>query len=162
MKHLLTAIACCLAVAGGAQTPYNPDSNGDNVIAMDDFLDFLPLFGGEFFVQDSIVYEYYSDPNPTNYYDVTYVLIDEEVDVFVIENINRTHFFILPAGESYRTINILTEWCCPSQNISMQVRRSNEGSDTTGGMTIGSWGYVSNDLANTYIRLPDGRWFGDH
>ena len=29
MKHLLTAIACCLAVAGSAQTPYNPDSDGD-------------------------------------------------------------------------------------------------------------------------------------
>lgn len=49
MKHLLTAIACCFALAGSAQTPYNPDSNGDNVIAMEDFLDFLPLFGGEFY-----------------------------------------------------------------------------------------------------------------
>ena len=28
MKHLLTAIACCLAVAGSAQTSYNPDIEG--------------------------------------------------------------------------------------------------------------------------------------
>ena len=59
MKHLLTAIACCLAVAGSAQLPYNPDSNGDNIIAMDDLLDFLPLFGVEFYPgsysNDSIV-----------------------------------------------------------------------------------------------------------
>jgi len=49
MKHLLTAIACCLAVAGSAQFPYNPDSDGDNLIGMEDFLDFLPFFGGPFF-----------------------------------------------------------------------------------------------------------------
>jgi len=49
MKHLLTAIACCLAVGGSAQFPYNPDSDGDNMIGMDDFLDFLPLFGAEFY-----------------------------------------------------------------------------------------------------------------
>ncbi len=36
MKHLLTAIACCLAVAGSAQIHsaadgYNPDVNGDEI-----------------------------------------------------------------------------------------------------------------------------------
>ena len=36
-------------MAGSAQTPYNPDSDGDNLIAMEDFLDFLPLFGDEFY-----------------------------------------------------------------------------------------------------------------
>jgi len=48
MKHLLTAIACCLAVAGSAQTPYNPDSNGDNFIGSHDLLDFLPLYDSSF------------------------------------------------------------------------------------------------------------------
>jgi len=55
MKHLLTAIACCLAVAGSAQTPYNPDSNGDNFIGSHDLLDFLPLYDSPFFATDSIV-----------------------------------------------------------------------------------------------------------
>ena len=49
MKHLLTAIACCLAVAGSAQTPYNPDSNGDNFVDIADFLDFLPNYGQNFY-----------------------------------------------------------------------------------------------------------------
>jgi hypothetical protein len=48
MKHLLTAIACCLAVAGSAQTPYNPDSNTDYVIGVDDLMGLLSLFGGDF------------------------------------------------------------------------------------------------------------------
>jgi len=55
MKHLLTAIACCLAVAGSAQFPYNPDSDGDNQIGMDDFLDFLPFFGSEFVVDTALI-----------------------------------------------------------------------------------------------------------
>ena len=55
MKHLLTAIACCLAVAGSAQTPYNPDSNGDNFIGSHDLLDFLPLYDSPFFASDAIV-----------------------------------------------------------------------------------------------------------
>jgi hypothetical protein len=69
MKHLLTAIACCLAVAGSSQTPYNPDSNGDNVIAMDDFLDFLPLYGGEFY------------PSPALDYDVVWITDNHTSDV---------------------------------------------------------------------------------
>ena len=44
MKHLLTAIACCLAVAGSAQTPYNPDSDGDGCITVSDVLGVLSLF----------------------------------------------------------------------------------------------------------------------
>ncbi|MDC3198179.1 hypothetical protein OAT89_00775 [bacterium] len=50
MKHLLTAIACCFAVAGSAQTdayPYNPDSNGDGLIGVADLLTMLSEFGTE-------------------------------------------------------------------------------------------------------------------
>ena len=50
MKHLLTAIACCLAVAGSAQTdayPYNPDSDGDGLIGVEDLLSMLSEFGTE-------------------------------------------------------------------------------------------------------------------
>ncbi|MDB4587663.1 hypothetical protein N9098_00850 [bacterium] len=48
MKHLLTAIACCLALAGSAQTPYNPDSDGDNLITVEDVMSTLSLYGGPF------------------------------------------------------------------------------------------------------------------
>lgn len=51
MKHLLTAIACCLAVAGSAQTPYNPDSNSDNLMGAEDLMSLLSLYGGEFYPQ---------------------------------------------------------------------------------------------------------------
>ena len=49
MKHLLTAIACFFALSMSAQTPYNPDSDSDNVIGSVDLLDLLPLYGGPFF-----------------------------------------------------------------------------------------------------------------
>ena len=55
MKHLLTAIACFFALSMSAQTPYNPDSNGDNFIGSHDLLDFLPLYDSPFFATDSIV-----------------------------------------------------------------------------------------------------------
>lgn len=48
MKHLLTAIACCLAVAGSAQSdayPFNPDSDGDGLIGVEDLLALLSDFG---------------------------------------------------------------------------------------------------------------------
>ncbi|MEE3164056.1 MAG: hypothetical protein VX286_05205 [Bacteroidota bacterium] len=50
MKHLLTAIACCLAVAGSAQTewPWNPDVDSDNIIGVEDLMSLLTVFGGEF------------------------------------------------------------------------------------------------------------------
>ena len=53
MKHLLTAIACCLAVAGSAQTewPWNPDYDSDQIIGMTDFLPFLGIFGDEFILE---------------------------------------------------------------------------------------------------------------
>ena len=49
MKHLLTAIACFFALSMSAQTPYNPDSNGDNFVDIADFLDFLPNYGQDFY-----------------------------------------------------------------------------------------------------------------
>ena len=48
MKHLFTAIACCLAVAGSAQNdgyPFNPDSDGDGLIGVEDLLALLSDFG---------------------------------------------------------------------------------------------------------------------
>ena len=54
MKHLLTAFACCLAVAGSAQSdayPFNPDSDGDGIIGVEDLLALLSDFGMEAVVE---------------------------------------------------------------------------------------------------------------
>ena len=48
MKHLLTAIACSLAVAGSAQTPYNPDGNADGMIGSADLVTLLSFYGALF------------------------------------------------------------------------------------------------------------------
>lgn len=53
MKHLLALIALCVAFAAGAQTglvefPYNPDADNDDIIGVNDLLELLSLFGGEF------------------------------------------------------------------------------------------------------------------
>ena len=53
MKHLLTAIACFFALSMSAQFPYNPDSNSDNLVGIDDLMDLLPLYGGEFYPQQT-------------------------------------------------------------------------------------------------------------
>ena len=55
MKHLLTAIACCLAVAGSAQTewPWNPDSNDDGNIHYADYVQLIEFFDSTYEVQDT-------------------------------------------------------------------------------------------------------------
>lgn len=50
MKPLLTTIACCLAVAGSAQSdayPFNPDADADGIIGIADLLALLADFGSE-------------------------------------------------------------------------------------------------------------------
>jgi hypothetical protein len=50
----MTLIALVVAATAGAQGttihgyPWNPDSNNDNIIGVDDLLDFLTVFGDEF------------------------------------------------------------------------------------------------------------------
>ena len=50
----MTLMALAFAFTAGAQGttiheyPWNPDSNNDNLIGVDDLLDFLPVFGDEF------------------------------------------------------------------------------------------------------------------
>ena len=60
MKHLLTAIACCLAVAGSAQTfyPWNPDSDNDNIIGVEDLMSLLSVFGDEFTLEADSIFEF--------------------------------------------------------------------------------------------------------
>ena len=83
MKHLLIAIACCLAVAGSAQTPYNPDSNGDNLIGVDDLTEFLPLWGQAFFPQtaDLEIFE-------TGYFSgIDTAFVPETADIVIVNQI---------------------------------------------------------------------------
>jgi len=62
MKHLMTLLALVVAVTAGAQveTPmfsYNPDSDSDGIIGIEDLLSVLSLFGGEFTVYDLTIEE---------------------------------------------------------------------------------------------------------
>ncbi|MDA8606930.1 hypothetical protein N9L13_07885 [Flavobacteriales bacterium] len=62
MKHLITCLALGIAFAAGAQTglvefPYNPDANNDDVIGINDLLELLSLFGGEFAEENLYVNE---------------------------------------------------------------------------------------------------------
>jgi hypothetical protein len=59
MKHLLTAIACCLAMAGSAQNTYNHDSDGDGCITVIDVLSVLSQFDTCEEVPDGAVYWYH-------------------------------------------------------------------------------------------------------
>ncbi|MDB4694442.1 hypothetical protein OAF30_03330 [Flavobacteriales bacterium] len=53
MKHLMTLIALVVAVTAGAQGewPWNPDSDNDNVITVEDLMSVLSVFGSEFYVE---------------------------------------------------------------------------------------------------------------
>lgn len=53
MKHLFVTLACFALANTQAQTPYNPDSDGDNLIGVYDLVDFLPLYGNPFFPDGS-------------------------------------------------------------------------------------------------------------
>ncbi len=81
MKHLLTAIACCLAVAGSAQTPvaYNPDANGDNYVGSADLVALLAEYG------TSYLPLYYNS-------DAQYVPYTESIG-FVVEELASLYVF---------------------------------------------------------------------
>lgn len=72
MKHLLTAIACCFALAGSAQNdgyPFNPDSDGDDIVGVNDLMALLSYYGEEPFVQTCFRGEIYSciDPQASSF-----------------------------------------------------------------------------------------------
>jgi hypothetical protein len=53
MKHLMTALVCLFAMNMSAQTgfvefPYNPDSDNDDIIGIEDLMGLLSLYGSEF------------------------------------------------------------------------------------------------------------------
>ena len=58
MRLLFTALACLINVSISAQVityPYNPDSDTDNLIAIQDLMDLLTVYGNEFFPESVTV-----------------------------------------------------------------------------------------------------------
>ena len=103
MKHLLTAIACCLAVAGSAQTPYNPDSDGDNSITVEDLMSTLSFFGGPFFVDYSMIQVCDHIELSEQGVDTCYV---EEGKSVVLTNMNP---IFLPFDSSFTSVMIVPD-----------------------------------------------------
>ena len=66
MKHVLTAIACCLAVTGSAQVQYNPDVDGDGCITVTDVLGILSVFNT--CAEGSTLYYFHGDPGQAPWY----------------------------------------------------------------------------------------------
>ena len=83
MKHLLTAIACFFALSMSAQFPYNPDSDGDNMIGITDVLDFLPYFGMPFFPSENelVIFE------TGEFFGNDTVFVPENADVVMVTQI---------------------------------------------------------------------------
>ena len=84
MKHFLITIGCFVALTMSAQTPYNPDADGNGLIGVSDLTSFLSLYGSSFstgFIVDdaitivgspeqegaSVYYEAPSNVNPLVY-----------------------------------------------------------------------------------------------
>jgi hypothetical protein len=60
MKHLMTLMALVVAVTAGAQTtwPYNPDSDNDGMITVEDLFSLLSAFGSEWTMEADETEEY--------------------------------------------------------------------------------------------------------
>ena len=104
-----------------AQTPYNPDSNSDNLIGAEDLLGFLPLFGNEFYPADPIVIQttdsaaYVIDTclyNPAPY--ILYTT-DSQCTLYSGDSIAQTVFDLsLYNEEIYGLCYIYSWWCYDS------------------------------------------------
>ena len=112
MKHLLTAIACCLAVAGSAQfipqpMGYNPDSNSDGFVGAEDLMGLLSLYGTPYDDGDSVdvvTLDYTGFESDTlqipEHADIVYLLSGEYNGDG--DQVSRVAW--LPLGESWKTI----------------------------------------------------------
>jgi len=68
MKHLMTLMALVVAVTAGAQTtwPYNPDSDNDGMVTVEDLFSLLSAFGSEWAMDVAPTEEYLQ--NSKSYY----------------------------------------------------------------------------------------------
>jgi hypothetical protein len=105
MKHLMTLLALVVAVTAGAQTAYNPDSNGDNLIGVDDLTEFLPLWGQEFF-PDLAELEFFD----AGIMQDNEVYVPETADVVLIDHIYGTDGNLyLPNDTTFKVLAILEQ-----------------------------------------------------
>ena len=127
----MTLLALVVAVTAGAQTnwPYNPDSDNDGLITVEDLFSLLSAFGNDFEAAglniqtvdpDSLTQEYWYTPNYwseccLSIVDGLYkseIEIQEETDVLYIDfqmsdYFGREYDMILPAGETMKTITVI-------------------------------------------------------
>ncbi len=121
MKHLLTTIGCLVALTMSAQTPYNPDADGNGLIGVSDLTSLLSLYASSFstgfIVDDAITIVGYTEQEgadawyeaPSNVNPLVYVLdgtspsISANADQnFLIEAdpVNGTTIHLLSKGSS--------------------------------------------------------------
>jgi len=143
MKHLLTAIACCLAVAGSAQTPYNPDSDGNNLMGAEDLMSLLSLYGGEFYPNNAPVFQTCND----EYTDTCFV--DEATDVVFLDGAD---FIFLPEDSSFKKITFMPYEFIPYEvNLLMPIVWLTS-SDSI--LWVTYWAH-----AGSILRSPTNRWY---
>ena len=151
MKHLLTAIACFLALSMSAQTPYNPDFDNDSLITFNDMLSFLPLYGSEFFPEPvDLMQEQYCIV--ANNCDTCWVNEDSDVVYLTTQycgSIGRGPVY-LPDGVSLKKVYLFGYEGTVGCNI--YVRDSPEDNYY---LLINSF---QTDDAAIVFRMPSGRW----
>ncbi len=150
MKHFLICFLWISLIGKiNSQSPYNPDVNSDEYISTIDLVDFLPLFGSEFFVQspEQVVQECRFDYGPC--------YVDEATDIlFVVYGAldSGGRKIILPDAESMKRLTIVQDgddlmgWAdvvgrCSKTNSSCLVYRH------LGAMELG-----------LFLRTPSGYW----
>ena len=171
MKHLLTAFACCFAMAGSAQfipqqMGYNPDVNGDELIGVDDLMGTLSLYGSSFESDDSLTVVSYTFPDeypipltPKEIANGAYaqVEIDETVDfLYVHQTEDRQTHFWLPQGEGFKVLQLFLS-LEGFNNWPIRVfLTESPNSDMTGSEI---YLYENNPVTLTLIRGHNGVWY---
>ena len=171
MKHLLTAIACCLAVAGSAQTPvpFNPDADGDELIGVEDLMVTLSLFGqsfsptfmseevfvvpfdstAEWFSINTLSSIYLIDLRTAEFADPYYTVVDIEV---FLEDANFNPIWFLNGTQFW----FLSEYDDSSVNGWVTVHMSNYNTDTNEEMDCleGVWSLeIQPQVGQTYSAM---------
>jgi len=149
MKHLLTAIACFLALSMSAQTPYNPDFDNDSLITFNDMLSFLPLYGSEFFPELSepvvqyCVFDTISDCDVNEATDIVIVQDPDEV------NNPKVH---LPAGLGFKSILVMHDGSHPFGNVQVRGALNYQYDDAV------MHEYLTIRKLGFFMRTPSGYW----
>ena len=147
-----------------AQFPYNPDSNSDNLVGIDDLMDLLPLYGGEFFVDstptinyfvtDCCNYGYYPSGNYYDIYDTLYVSNESQFLIITGEGgvgtgTGSDAILILPDGDEFMRLTLYNE-------DGGYIFLPNPEYISTGSTDI--WIQMGQYSMKTFYRLPTGDW----